>query len=249
MRSPALVTVLGCATVAAVAVSHSTVLRSVFGLPFLLFGQGYVLTRALWPEDFPGISARLCLALAFSITETIGASLLLDILSIRFTGASSAVAALIVTAAASVVAIRRQPVMPKPSNPDRSWRVPGVRPWLASLALALVIVAAALAVLARPLPNDTVAGYTQLWALRGSNQTITVGLQSAELRTEHFRVVAHAPGGSSVAFTGSLAPGGIDTRSLRLPGPPLQTVVVTMYAAPGSQPLGQIPYRTVWLKA
>ncbi|MGA2013584.1 MAG: DUF1616 domain-containing protein [Solirubrobacteraceae bacterium] len=244
------------------AVPGAVVLRTLLGLPFLLIGQGYLVSRAVFPGDALAPSVRLLVSLAFSIAAIIIVALALAVIGVAITPAALTVA-LVVAAAAAGAAGSRRPPTPAPvepgvsperdGGPDRDRRVarrpgPGTVRWLAGLAVAAAIVAGALFALARPLPNSTVAGYTRLWALRDRAGAITVGVASAQHATVSYRVLASAPGGGRAAFTVRLAPGESVTRRLTVPGLPLQIVHVDLYpAAAAGAPRAAGPYRSVLL--
>jgi len=88
-----------------------------------------------------------------------------------------------------------------------------------------------LAILARPLPNDRIAGYTALSGLRAGGGAIAVAVRSEELRPVAYRLVVSPAGGPPETRRFSVSPGAAWTRALRLPGPPLQTISVALYRA------------------
>jgi hypothetical protein len=242
--------IVGCvllgvlATVAAVCLPGVPAARAIPGIPFLFAGEGYVLAAAVFVPGSMRGSARVMLSLSFSIGMIIIAALALDVVGVRISTRSLIVGTLVLTIVAAIVAVvRARDIAAVPLAWDR--RRVGL--WVAALGCASIIFAAALAVLARPLPNTHVAGYSSLWARR-----ITGGIQFGVRNEDHskltYRVVAATAAGASRAYAFSLSPGSSLTTRVTLPGPPLQIVNVLLYrsSAPAGQAAG--PYREVTLR-
>lgn len=242
--SVALLGTLGAAAV--YIIPHATPVHVVLSLPFLLVGQGYLLTAAvLGGESLTG-SARLMLSLAFSIAAIVLVALALDVLGFAITTKSLADSLAVAAWLAAAVATRRD-VGAVSDVPDRELRRGHTAAWSIGLGLIAVCFTIALVLLAHPLSNTAIASYTQLWARRAPSGTITVGISSAELQPRTYRVVATGATGSRSAFTVALKPGAATTRSVSLAGPPLQNVKVLLFLQ-GPNGVSASPYRSVSLK-
>jgi Protein of unknown function (DUF1616) len=241
------VLIAGCvATVADIAFPHLTVVRTVVGVPFLLYGQGYALMRALFARrDLPELSARVMLALALSLASIVVVGLALGAADVPLTGSALVISLLVVTFIAVAVSVIRDPFGSVPELNMRVGEIARSR-WLWSMLIACATFILLLVVLSRPLPNKAVAGYTDLWALRAAGGDITVGVQNEQQSRAAYRVVASGvSSGKRVSVEFTLSPGRRVTRVLAVGQPPLQTVDVRLYLL--SKPT-QV-YREVTLRA
>ena len=205
-----------------------TAVRTVLGLPFLLAGVGYVMMAALYGDELPEGSMQLMLVPALSVSALILLALLLHVSRLGIDARSFADAALILVAIAAVVAsVRRRSgrFEPTPVAVGAALR----SRWTWSVLVVAAVFAVLLAILARPLPDDQIAGYTALSSLRAGGGAIAVAVRSEELHTVAYRLVVTPAGGRARTRVFTLAPGTAWARTLRLPGPPLQTVSVALY--------------------
>jgi uncharacterized membrane protein len=216
------------ATLALFAAPHAVAIRAALGLPFLLLGPGYALMSALYARERPGAWMSLTLTLALSVAAMVLVGLTLNAARIPLTGRALAVALLVVVSAASLVAaVRRgagsRTVTIRPSRALRS-------PWLWSTTMLVAVFAGLVVVLARPLPDHTFAGYTQLSAVR-SGKAVSVTVKSAEHdRTGYELEVKTAPGRAMArAFT--LAPGRQWTQLVDTGTPQAQIIQIRLYSS------------------
>jgi hypothetical protein len=207
-----------------------TAVRTVLGLPFLLAGVGYAMMAALYGDELPEGSMQLMLVPALSVCALILTALVLHVSRLGIDARSFADAALILVAITSVIAsVRRrsgrfEPI-PVPLGAALRSR------WTWSVLVVAAVFAVLLAILARPLPNDQIAGYTALSSLRARGGAIAVAVRSEELHGVAYRLVVSPAGGRRETRAFTLAPGTAWARTLRLSGPPLQTVTVALYRA------------------
>jgi uncharacterized membrane protein len=237
-------------TLAVVALPHLVALRATLGLPFLLLGPGYALTRALFGGERLEASMQVLLALALSIATIVLVGLALNAAQIALTARSLAVAVLIVTAVACVVTAVRDRDLPETTSvaSSRSLRSPSRvlrSPWLWSVITLIAVFAGLLALLARPLPDRAFAGYTQLSALRSRAGGVRVQVQSEEHLRTTYRLDVTTASGRSVSRTLTLAPGQRWERTIDAGRPVQQTVGIRLYrtAAPAAV------YRELTLRA
>jgi hypothetical protein len=204
--------------------------RTVLGLPFLLAGVGYAMMAALYGDEPPEGSMQLMLVPALSVASLILLALALHVTRLGIDARTFADATLVLVAIASVIAtLRRRSGRFEPGPP--ALRSALRSRWTWSVVVVAAVFAALLAILARPLPNDHIAGYTALSGLRAGGGAITVAVRSEELRAAAYRLVLSPAGGRSETRRFRLSPGAAWTRTLRLPGPPLQTISVALYRA------------------
>lgn len=230
------------ATIALFAAPHATALRAALGLPFLIVGPGYALMSALYAREPPEPAMRVLLTIALSIVVIILVGLALNAARIALTGRALVVALLVVTAGACFVAAARRPETADPGSmsPARALR----SPWLWSTSVLLAVFVALLVALARPLPDTTYAGYTQLSGLRAGTN-VSVAVKSAQHARTRYRLDVRAASGRVVARSFALAPGQQWARVIHIGRPPEQTVHIRLYrtAAPTTV------YREVTLRA
>lgn len=238
----AVVLVGGLATIALFTAPHVVALRATFGLPFLLLGPGYALMSALYAREPPEPAMRVLLTVALSVVAMVLVGLALNAARIALTGHALVIALLVVTAAACLVAaVRRREV---PDTVAISASVTLRSPWLWSTSVLLAVFVGLLLVLARPLPDRTYAGYTQLSGLR-SGTNVSVAVKSAEHVRTKYRLDVVTASGRVVARGFALAPGQQWARVIHTGPPPEQTVHIRLYRAAAPTTV----YREVILRA
>jgi hypothetical protein len=204
--------------------------RTVLGLPFLLAGVGYAMMAALYGDELPEGSMQLMLVPALSVASLILLALVLHVSRLGIGARTFVDATLILVAIASLIAVlRRRSGHFEPSPP--ALRSALRSRWTWSAIVVAAVFAALLAILARPLPDDHIAGYTALSGLRAGGGEIAVAVRSEELDPVAYRLVLSPAGGRAETRRFRLSPGAAWSRTLRLPGPPLQTISVTVYRA------------------
>lgn len=184
-RAPDLVLVAaiagGCGVSALVPDAQAA--QAPLGAALGLCGLGYALTCALWAPRRPTGAETLLLSLALSIAGMIVIALVLDLAGIALERRTLIIATIGVTSVCVVVAWLRRP---------RAATVePRVRDALLMATVPVAVLIAALIVLDRPIANDALAGYTQLWATRGPGDTVNIGLRSAEQRPTRYLLRLH----------------------------------------------------------
>jgi uncharacterized membrane protein len=216
------------ATIATFAAPHAIAVRAVFGLPFLALAPGYALACALYAREPPEPTMRLLLSLGLSVAAIVLAGLVLNAARIALTAHALVLAQLAVTALACLLAAVRG------GPPPRAGAAPATgvlhSPWLASTAVLVVVFAALLVALARPLPDSSYAGYTQLSGTR-AGADVKVQVTSAEHRRTAYRLEVSAASGVTVTRALTLAPEGAWSQSIHVGGPFEQTVRVRLYRA------------------
>jgi hypothetical protein len=219
----------GLTTVALFAAPHVVALRAMVGLPFLLLGPGYALMSALYARERPEPSMRVLLTLALSIAAMVLVGLALNAARIALTARALAIALLVVaTVACLVAAVRRRDVSETASiAPARALR----SPWLWSTTVLVAVFAGLLLALARPLPDSTVAGYTQLSALRSGAAGVSVAVKSAEHARTTYHLDARTASGLVISRTFTLAPGQQWAQVIHTGAPQAQTVDIRLYRA------------------
>ena len=240
----ALVLAAGIVTCLAVnLIPDATAVRAVFAIPFLLLGVGYLIMVAAFGNDLPDGSLQVLLVPALSIAGVILMALGLDVAKFPLNARAFADAALVlagVTAAIAGLRRRGQEV----SLPRLPVRAAARSRWTWSLLLAAAVFAALLIVLARPLPDSHIAGYTALSSLRGPGSSVRVEVQSAETRTVAYRLAVLPDSGPAQTRSFTLKPGERWAQLVSLSGPPLQIVRVRLYRT--AEPT--TVYRQVFLK-
>lgn len=231
------------AAIVSIAAPHLVVLRAVLGLPFLVLGPGYALTQALYARDQPRFSMQVLLTLGLSVAAIVLAGLVLNAVGIALTGHAFVLTQLGITACACAVAVARSDGQ-YGSGPSIAPATVLRSPWLLSVTALVVVFAALLVGLARPLPDPAYAGYTQLSGLR-QGADVDVAVSSAEHRLTRYRLTVRAASGRTVSRDLALPPGGQWTDSVHVGAPLEQTVRVQLERAssPG------VVYREVILRA
>jgi len=229
------------ATLLLFAAPHALALRATLGLPFVILGPGYALTSALYAREPPEPAMRVLLTLALSIVAIVLLGLVLNAARTPLTGRALVLGLLIVATAACILAALRRRDADAPSiAPARLLR----SPWLWSTAALLAVFAGLLVALARPLPDPSYAGYTQLSGLR-SGVNVRVAVKSAEHGRRTYRLEARAASGRVVTRRFTLAPEQQWARLIHIGAPREQTVRIRLYRATAPKTV----YREVVLRA
>ena len=223
------VLLLGAVTCALVNYAPGEVaLRAVFGLPFLLVGIGYVVMSAMFGDELPEGSMQLMLVPALSVASLILIALALDVSQIGLGRRAIADTALgVALVAVTITAWRRRRGFV--GGPQIRLGALARSRWTWSVLVAAAVFAGLLVVLARPLPNDRIAGYTALTSLRGPGSSVDVGVQSEEVRSDSYRLEVTPAGGPPQTRFFTLPPGGHWGARIVLTGPSLQTVRIALY--------------------
>jgi hypothetical protein len=237
------------ATISLFAAPHVVALRATLGLPFVILGPGYALMSALYAREPPEPATRLLepatrllLTLALSIVTMVLVGLALNAARIALTGRAFVLTLLVVATAACIVAsVRRRGVGDAISiSPAVVLR----SPWLWSTTILLAVFAGLLVMVARPLPDPTYAGYTQLSGLRdGAN--VHIAVKSAEHLRRTYHMDALAASGRVVKRTFTLTPGQQWAQVIHIGTPLEQTVRIRLYLAAAPATV----YREVILRA
>ena len=182
---------------------------------------------ALYARERPGTSMSLMLTLALSIAAMVLVGLALNAARIALTARALALALLVVASAACLVAaVRRGDVAKTLSiGPSRALR----SPWLWSTTVLVAVFAGLLVALARPLPDRTFAGYTQLSALR-SGAAVSVTVKSAEHGRTSYYLDVRTASGLVISRTFTLAPGQGRSQVIDTGTPQTQTVYIRLYS-------------------
>jgi hypothetical protein len=187
--------VLAALAALAVLVTDDAAARAVPGSLLVLFVPGYALSVALLPERRRDHLERLLLALGSSISISVIGAVALNETPAGLTAGSWCVALTTVTlVTCGVGAWRRRQLSPAGESAAtrattaRARRIPLVRVGLASMALALVAGALAIA----RLPSSNVDGFTILWAIPkdAAAGDFAVGVRSDELSTTSYLLTA-----------------------------------------------------------
>jgi hypothetical protein len=208
------------ATVAAVAVSDSLLLRTALGAPMVFLVSGHTVLRAI------GVSTTSALQ---HLVYAVGASLAAGIAGGFALNAAGFLTPLgwalwfwTVTAAAALVAAGRR------DTPDLpAWPAPArLRLWQgAALTLAVLVATGAYALAVRDEAAYRQFKYTEFWMLpspNGEPGLLTVGIRSAETRPQRFDVEITLDGQPFAIFRSlTIAPG--DTWAREIPVPALAT--------------------------
>jgi uncharacterized membrane protein len=208
------------ATVAAVAVSDSLLLRTILGVPMVLLVSGHAVLRAIGVKT-TSVSEHLAYAVGASLPAGIVGGFTLNAAGF-LTPLGWAVWFWAVTAGAALVAASRRdaPDLPAWSGPVR------VRLWQgAAIALAVLIATGAYALAIRDEATNRQFKYTEFWMLPwayGDRGQLTVGVRSAETQTQRFDVEITLDGRPFAVFRSlTIAPG--DTWAREIPVPVLAT--------------------------
>ena len=203
------------ATVAAVAVSDSLLLRTALGAPMVFLVSGHVVLRALGVTT-TSVSEHLVYAVGASLAAGIAGGFALNATGF-LTPLGWAVWFWTVTAAAALVAVRGDaPVW-------QAWpALPRLRLWQgAALTLAMLVAVGAYALAARDEATYRQFKYTEFWMLPspdGEPDLLTVGIRSAETQAQQFDLEITLDGQPFALFRSlTIAPGDTWTRQISVP--------------------------------
>ncbi|GKQ49673.1 DUF1616 domain-containing protein [Bradyrhizobium sp. Ce-3] len=204
------------ATVAAVAVSDSTLLRAVLGLPMALLISGHVVLRAI------GVRTT---SLSEHLAYSIGASLAVTIVGGFVLNAISALAPLgwAFWYLAVAIAARLLPARGNDVSPARAWLGPlRIQPWqAAAVALAMLVATGAYALAIHDQAADRQFRYTEFWMLppaKGDPGQLVVGVHSAEAQAGTYDLEITLDGKPFAVFRSlTIAPGDTWVRKVSVP--------------------------------
>lgn len=204
------------ATVAAVAVTDSTLLRTVLGAPMVLLISGHVVLRALGVRS-TSLPEHLAYAVGVSLAAGIAGGLVLNVLDV-LTPLGWAIWFWIVTIGASLLTAMRGEASDLPSWP----RPTGLRLWHGvTFAIAVLITTGAYGLAIRDEADQQQFKYVEFWMLPPVNagtDRLTVGVRSAEPKTERFNLEITLDGRPFAVFRSlALAPGDSWTREIPVP--------------------------------
>lgn len=248
--------VAGAGLVAGLAIDQPGV-RVVPAALLVLVAPGYALSLVLfpWPRD---PAERWLLAIGLSLAIAVVSGLGLYLVRIPLDSRSWSIALALLTLVLTAVARRRRvdrrrearPTEPS-TPPDPAVARSRLGLGLAGAAVLALLVAAVL-IARQPAGSAHVRGYSVLWALpgktTGSSFRFTVGVRSAELRTQSYRLVGAVGGRVVYARQITLRPGTAWTGSGELRQPQaglgfVEPVRLRLYRAGH---LG-VPYRHVFV--
>ncbi len=203
------------ATVAAVAMSDSLLLRTVLGAPMVFLVSGHMVLRALGVTT-TSVSEHLVYAVGASLAAGIAGGFALNATGF-LTPLGWAVWFLTVTVLAALVAVRRDaPVW-------HTWpALPRLRLWQgAALMLAMVVAIGTYALAARDEATYRQFKYTEFWMLPspdGEPGLLSVGIRSAETRAQRFDLEITLDGQPYALFRSlTIAPGETWARQISVP--------------------------------
>jgi uncharacterized membrane protein len=165
-------------------------LRVILALPLVLALPGYSLSAALFPNGEIDWPRRLLLSVALSLSLAVVIGLALNLMPFGLRSVPWAAALLLVTVAATAVALARRRRLELIGSVSRVRRVSLVD--AALLLGAACVLGGAVAFARTPLTAKKVQGYTALWLLPGSGRgtaTVRVGVTSGELNPMTYRLV------------------------------------------------------------
>jgi hypothetical protein len=220
--------------VVVVAIPGAVVVRTVTGLPFMLFGVGYCVMRAVLGPRRSDVATSAVLSIALSIAAAIVIGLVLYAAGIAFDARSVIAGDVLIAAGAAGVAARRSGARTWPSR-SATPAVPG-REWLWGLLVAAAVFAAAVLYLARPLTDGSVAGYTALAAFRSGAGEIAVEVDNERNQRAALQLRITGSALTVAPRAISLAPGGRWQGQIAVGASAGATIDITLYrdGAPGA---------------
>lgn len=204
------------ATVAAVAVSDSLLLRTVLGVPMVFLVSGHAVLRALGVRTTSALQ-HLAYAVGASLAAGIAGGFALNAAGF-LTPLGWAVWFWAVTTAAALVAAGRRDAPDLPT-----WPAPAkVRLWQGvAIALAALVATGAYALAVRDEAAYREFKYTEFWMLPsadGEPGRLTVGVRSAETHAQQFDLEITIEGQAFAAFRSiAIAPGETWARDIQGP--------------------------------
>jgi len=194
------------ATLAAVAVSDSLLLRTVLGAPMVFLISGHAVLRAIGVRT-TSVSEHLAYVVGASLAAGIAGGFALNAAGF-LTPLAWAVWLWALTIAAALVVARRGEAPDLPTWPG--WAQ--VRLWHgAVLTLAVLVATGAYALAIRDEATNREFKYTEFWMVpwaKGDRSRLTVGVRSAETQTQRFDVEITIDGRPFAVFRSlTIAPG------------------------------------------
>jgi hypothetical protein len=204
------------ATVGAVAVSDSLLLRAILGAPMVFLVSGHTVLRAISIRTTSALQ-HLVYAVGASLAAGIAGGFALNAAGF-LTPLGWAVWFWAVTAAAALVAAGRRDTPELPAWPAP----PRLRRWQgAALALAVLVATGAYAWAVLDEATYREFKYTEFWMLPSANgkpDLLTVGIRSAETRTQRFDLEITLDGQPFAVFRSiAVAPGDSWAREILVP--------------------------------
>lgn len=182
-------------------------LRGLLGVPLVMVLPGYALSCALFPGAL-GWTERLLLTGGIGLAAIVLGALVLNSTPWGLSTGSWAVALFCLTAVGAAVAAYRRDRREWPDS-TQAQRAPLEPRQLGLLAAAALITGTALWLAHTPIPEQSVQGYTLLWAVpdREAGDThIRVGVQSYEPGATRYTLRIASDGQSLQEFTFDLQP-------------------------------------------
>jgi hypothetical protein len=232
------------AAAAVVATEWSAVpdpVRAVIGVPFVLLVPGHALLLAMGGASLT-LPWRCVLAPAVSLALVMGTALVLDAVGVAIDAGTLVLVLFVIVVTTSAVTMFR--------SPQLVWRFSPITRspilWSASMLVLGLAFYVAVSRLDHPLPNDDIAGSTELWAVRDANGATRIGVRSYEATRQDFTLRVEEVGGDrSRERSITLRPGQEweQTESRTSQRPQLLRVTLSRAATP------DVPYRRVLLRA
>lgn len=204
------------ATMTAVAVSDSLLLRTLLGAPMVFLISGHVLLRAIGIGT-TSVSEHLAYTVGASLAVSIAGGFALNVAGF-LTPLGWAIWFSAITISTALVADRRRdvPALPPWPGPVR------VRFWQgATIALAVLLATGAYALAVRDEATYRQFSYTEFWMLpwaEGDGGRLIVGVRSAETQTQRFDLEIVMDGQLFAVFRSlTIAPGDTWTRQIPVP--------------------------------
>lgn len=204
------------ATLVAVAISDSLLLRTILSAPMVLLVSGHAVLRAIGIRT-TSISEHLAYAVGASLAVGIAGGFALNAAGF-LTPLGWAIWFCAITIGAALVAESRSdaPDLPPWPGPLR------VRFWQgAAITLAVLLATGAYALAVRDDATYRQFSYTEFWVLPSTGDDpgrLTIGVRSAETQTQHFDVEITIDGRPFAVFRSlTIAPGETWTRQIPIP--------------------------------
>lgn len=168
----------------------------IVGALFALFVPGYVLTEVLLARDSLSLPERIAYSIGLSLVAAVLWGLVLHVLGLGIGTMSWAFSFGPFTLILSLVALFRRITATSKPNPRKTWvsgfRVPPLQVGILALAVGIMILATAVAIAGAE--NEPTPGFTQLWMLPGSGDTVRVGIHNYEHATMQYDLELVADG-------------------------------------------------------
>ncbi|MBR0900652.1 hypothetical protein JQ616_37345 [Bradyrhizobium tropiciagri] len=208
------------ATLAAVAVSDSMLLRTILGVPMVLLISGHIVLRAIGVRT-TSLSEHLAYSIGASLAVTVAGGFVLNAIG-SLTSLGWAFWYLAVATAAMLRPAGNDAVASKPA-----WLGPlQIRPWQgAAVALAMLVATGAYALAIHDQAAERQFKYTEFWMLPPASSDpgqLVIGVRSAETQAQQYDLDITLDGKPFAVFRSlTIAPG--DTWVRKIPVPILTT--------------------------